>query len=182
MIFNSTSLEGVQLIEPEKLKDERGFFARTFCIRDFHLHGINMQIVQANISYNRLKHTLRGMHYQAPPYEEEKIVQCTKGAIYGVLIDIRPDSTTFTEWAGFNLSGENRNILYIPKGFAHGFLTLKDHTEVIYLMSEFHRPDAERGIRWNDSFFEISWPDEIRIISEKDQKWPPFNPKSCSHE
>ncbi len=172
MKFAETKLKGAYILELEKLEDERGFLARTYCENEFKNSGISFSPVQTNLSFNQHKHTLRGMHHQAPPFEEAKLVQCIRGAIYDVIIDIRPESPTVNEWVGVELSDENRKMIFIPKGFAHGFLTLEDETEVSYLMSEFYKPGADRGIRWNDPAFNIDWPAEVAVISEKDKNWP----------
>jgi dTDP-4-dehydrorhamnose 3,5-epimerase len=174
MIFKKTDLKDAYLIELEKLGDERGFFARSYCKKEFQEQGINHTIVQSNISYNKFRHTLRGMHYQAEPHREAKLIRCTKGGIYDVIIDIRPDSPTFKQWIDIELNEENGRMLYVPEGFAHGFLTLKDNTEVMYEVSAFYAPGAERGIMYNDPVFDISWPAEAEVISEKDQQWPAF--------
>jgi dTDP-4-dehydrorhamnose 3,5-epimerase len=174
MIFKETKLKGAYIIELEPIEDNRGFFARSFCQKEFRLHGINMNSVQCNISYNKKKGTLRGMHYQAAPYEEAKLVRCTMGAIYDVIIDIRRKSETFGQWISVELTAKNRKMIYIPEGFAHGFLTLEDNTEVFYQMSEFYMPDHARGIRWNDSAFGIPWPIHAEIISKQDQSYPDF--------
>src|SRR4030042_6480857 len=173
MIFTETKLKGAYIIEPEKLEDERGFFARTFCRKEFESHGLSPNFVQCNISYNRKRGTLRGMHYQAAPYEEAKLVSCIRGAIYDVIIDLRPDSSTYRQWVAVTLYGFNfsthplihqstHKLLYIPEGFAHGFLTLMDDTEVFYQISEFYAPGYGRGIRWNDPVFGIEGPDEVK--------------------
>jgi dTDP-4-dehydrorhamnose 3,5-epimerase len=174
MIFTETKLKGTFIIDLDKLQDERGFFARSFCQREFEAHGLNPRVVQCNISYNAKKGTLRGMHYQIPPYEEAKLVRCTAGAIYDVIIDLRPDSKTYLEHYGVRLNPENRLMLFIPEGFAHGFLTLGDHTEVFYQMSEFYASDSARGIRWDDPRFHIHWPIEPTVISERDRTYPDF--------
>ena len=174
MIFKETKLKGAYVIEINPLEDERGFFARSFCAKEFKEHGLNQNIAQCNISYNGKKGTLRGMHYQAAPHEEAKLVRCTMGAIYDVIIDLRPDSATFKKWIGVELTKENRRMLYVPEGFAHGFQTLEDHTEVLYQMSEFHHPEWARGVRWNDPTFGIFWPVNVEIISIGDQQYPDF--------
>lgn len=186
MIFTETKLKGAYLIEPERLHDERGFFARTWCQREFREHGLNPALVQCNISYNIKKGTLRGMHYQAAPYEEAKLVRCTSGSIYDVIIDLRPDSPTYCQWLAVELTAHssahssqlttNPKMLYIPEGFAHGFLTLVDNTEVFYQMSEFYRPEYARGMRWNDPSFCIDWPIDVLVISQKDREYPNFMP------
>ena len=172
MIFTETKLKGSYIIEPDRLEDERGFFARTFCQEEFKAHGLNLQFVQCNISFNKRKGTLRGMHYQITPHEEEKLVRCTMGAVYDVIIDLRPDSPTFTQWVAIELTAENRKILFIPKGIAHGFQTLVDNTEIFYQMSEFYHPESARGVRWNDPLFGIEWPEPPTIISNKDSEYP----------
>lgn len=175
MIFKETKLKGSFIIESEKLEDERGFFARAWCRKEFEAHGLNASPVQSNISFNVGKGTLRGMHYQISPHEETKLVRCTLGAIYDVIIDLRPDSSTYMEWISVELTMDNHKLLYVPEGFAHGYQTLADNTEVFYQVSQFHTPDSERGIRWNDPAFDINWPIvPERIISEKDQKWPDY--------
>jgi len=174
MIFKETKLKGAYIIELEPLEDERGFFARSFCQKEFEEHGLNPRIVQCNISYNKKKGTLRGMHYQITPYQEAKLVCCTKGAIYDVIIDLRKDSPTLKQWIAVELTAENRRMLYVPEGFAHGFQTLKDDTVVFYQMSEFYHPECARGVRWDDSVFGIIWPIAPGIISERDRVYPSF--------
>ena len=174
MIFKETKLKGAYVIEINPIEDERGFFARSFCAKEFKEHGLNQNIAQCNISYNEKKGTLRGVHYQAAPHEEAKLVRCTMGAIYDVIIDLRPDSSTFKKWIGVELTKENRRMLYVPEGFAHGFQTLEDHTEVLYQMSEFHHPEWARGVRWNDPTFGIFWPVNVEIISIGDQQYLDF--------
>jgi dTDP-4-dehydrorhamnose 3,5-epimerase len=174
MIFVKTKLKGAFIVEPEKFEDERGFFARSWCLREFEEQGLNPNLVQCNISFNRKKGTLRGMHYQAPPNEEAKLVRCTMGAIHDVIIDLRSDSPTHKQWFSVELSARNRKMIYIPEGFAHGFLTLEDNTEVSYQMSEFYTPERARGVRWNDPAFDIEWPGEVETISEKDSHYPDY--------
>ena len=175
MIFTETSLKNAFIIEPEKIVDERGFFARSWCEKEFLDHGINPVIKQCNISYNDKKGTLRGMHYQIAPNQEEKLVRCTRGEIFDVIIDIRPDSSTYMQYQSFVLNENNHKMLFIPGGFAHGFQTMEDETEVFYQMSDFFMPDAARGIRWNDKSFKIDWPEvDKRIISEKDLQYQDF--------
>jgi dTDP-4-dehydrorhamnose 3,5-epimerase len=174
LIFTETKLPGAFVIEPEMHEDHRGFFARTFCQREFEAHGLNPQVVQCNISFNRFKGSLRGMHFQAAPYSEAKLVRCTAGSIYDVIIDLRPSSTAFKEHAAVELSARNRKMLYIPEGFAHGFQTLEDDTEVFYQMSQFYSPEHSRGVRWDDPAFGISWPPGERIIIERDRTYPDF--------
>ena len=153
MIFTETKLKGAFIIDLEPIQDERGLFARTWCKKEFEDHGLNPNLVQCNTSFNKKKGTLRGMHYQAAPYEEAKLVRCTMGAIYDVIIDIRQGSKTYMQLFACELTAENRKMLYVPEGFAHGFQTLEDNTEVFYQMSEFYHPDYAKGIRWNDSAF-----------------------------
>lgn len=182
MIFHETELKGAYLIDLNRLEDNRGFFARTFCVNEFREHGIEFFVAQENISYNRSKHTLRGMHYQLEPHGEAKLVRCTKGAIYDVIIDLRADSPTYMQWIGVELTDQNYRMLYIPMGFGHGFMTLEDNTEVAYQMSECYVPGAGRGIQWNDPAFGIDWPAEPKIISEKDKDWPVFHPMELRRE
>ena len=171
MRFIETRLEGAYIIEPEPIEDERGFFARTFCVREFEAHGLNPCVAQCNISFNKKKGTLRGMHYQVAPHAEAKMVRCIRGAMYDVIIDLRPESPTFKEWIAVELTANNRRMLYIPEGFAHGFQTLEDETEVFYQMSEFYHPEAARGVRWDDRVFGIEWSSDGRIVSPRDQSF-----------
>jgi dTDP-4-dehydrorhamnose 3,5-epimerase len=174
LIFHETKLHGAFIIEPQKLEDERGFFARSWCEREFRQHGLNPKLVQCNISFNNKQGTLRGMHYQVTPFEEAKLVRCTRGSIFDVIADLRPASTTFGQHIKILLDTENRTMLYIPEGFAHGFLTLEDNTEVFYQMSQFYSPDHARGFRWNDPKFGIEWPLDVRVISDRDRNYPDF--------
>jgi dTDP-4-dehydrorhamnose 3,5-epimerase len=174
MIFTETRLKGAFVIEPEKVEDKRGFFARTWCQHEFANRGLNPCIAQCSISFNLKRGTLRGMHYQVAPYEEAKVVRCISGAIYDVIIDLRPQSPTFTEWLAVELNAENRRMLYVPEGFAHGFQTLEDNTEIFYQISEFYAPEYARGVRWDDSAFGIQWPLADRPISIRDQTFPDF--------
>ena len=174
MEFRKTKLPDVFEIRIESHFDERGFFARTWCQDEFEKHGLDTRIVQCSISYNEHKGTLRGMHYQAHPFCEAKVVRCTAGAIYDVALDLRPQSSTYLQWVAAVLSSKERNMLYIPEGFAHGFLTLEDKSEVLYQMSERYHPEASRGLRWDDNAFQISWPDKVRVISERDRTFPDF--------
>jgi dTDP-4-dehydrorhamnose 3,5-epimerase len=175
MKFIQTPLQNAFIIEPELLEDERGFFSRTFCRKEFEAFGLNPKMVQCNISFNKKKGTLRGMHYQESPYQEAKLVRCTMGGIYDVILDIRPDSATFKRWFVVELTSENHRMIYIPEGFAHGFQTLYDNTEVFYQMSEFYHSEYSSGIRWDDPTFEIEWPHGERIISEKDLQYPDYS-------
>lgn len=174
MKITPTALAGAFTIDIERLGDERGFFARTFCRDEFAAHGLRTAFVQANVSSNARKGTLRGMHFQKQPYEEAKLLCCTRGAIYDVIVDLRRDSPTFRQWAGFELSDENRRLLYVPEGVAHGFQTLRDESDVFYLMSEMFHPEAAAGVRWNDPAFGIAWPSATPILSERDARYPDF--------
>jgi len=174
MIFIETKLKGAFLIELETAQDERGFFARTWCREEFESHGLNPQLVQCNISFNRKQGALRGMHYQTAPHEEAKLVRCTRGAIYDVIIDLRPASPTFKQWFAAILTADNHNMLYVPEGFAHGLQTLADETEIFYQMSESYHPECACGVRWNDAAFGIEWPDGERTMSAKDREYPDF--------
>lgn len=174
MIFTQTKLKGAFTVEIQRFEDERGFFARTWCRREFEAHGLDPGLVQCNISFNLKAGTLRGMHYQAKPFEEAKLIRCTRGAIHDVIVDLRPDSPTFGKYESCVLTPENRRMLFVPKSFAHGFLTLEDETEVFYQMSEFYSPEHARGFRWNDPRFGIDWPCEINVISERDRSYPDF--------
>jgi len=174
--FFATKLKDAFIIEPERLEDERGFFARTWCEREFAAHGFAPRWVQCNISFNKKKGTLRGLHYQAGSGDEAKLVRCTMGAIYDAIVDLRPDSKTFGQWVAVELTAGNRKMIFIPRSFAHGFLTLQDDTEVFYQMSAFYAPEYAGGIRWNDPAFGISWPAEVRVISDRDRNYPNFVP------
>jgi dTDP-4-dehydrorhamnose 3,5-epimerase len=174
MKFLETEIAGVFKILPELVHDERGFFARSWCQEEFASHGLNSRLVQCNISGNLKKGTLRGMHYQASPYAEAKLVRCTRGSIFDVAVDLRVDSLTYKRWASAVLSAENHSMLYIPEGCAHGFLTLEDTCEVFYQMSEFYHSEAARGVRWNDSAFGIEWPLRPAVISARDASYPDF--------
>ncbi len=185
MIFIPTRLAGAFILEPEKQEDDRGFFARTWCQRELEAHGLNPRLVQCSISFNKKKGTLRGLHFQSAPHEEAKLVRCTMGAIYDVILDLRGHSPTFKEHVAVVLSAENRKMLYVPEGLAHGFQTLEDHTEVFYQMSEFYVPASAGGVRWDDPAFGIQWPAADRIISERDRSYPDFvaSPAwNCEHQ
>lgn len=173
--FRETELRGAYRIELDKLEDSRGFFARVWCQKEFEEHSLVSAVVQANTSFNTRAGTLRGMHYQVAPYEETKLVRCVRGGIYDVIVDLRPESLTFKHWTGVELTAANYNMLYVPAGFAHGFITLEDNTEVTYLVSEAYVPGAERGLRWNDPAFGIEWPRPVELISAKDADWPDFS-------
>lgn len=174
MIFKETKLKGAFVLDLEKHGDERGFFARVFCRKEFEEHGLNPFVAQANTSLSRRRGTLRGMHFQQPPHGEAKLVRCTSGALFDVIIDLRRDSATFKEWVGVELTAENGRMLYVPEGFAHGFQTLENDTVASYIVSEFYAPEAEGGYRYNDPAFSIEWPAEVTVISDKDQNWPDF--------
>ncbi len=180
MIFTETILKGAFVIEPERLADDRGFFARTWCRREFTEHGLNPRLVQCSTSFNSRQGTLRGVHYQAAPYEEAKLVRCTSGSVYDVIIDLRPTSGTFMRPFEIFLNAAQHNMLYVPEGFAHGFLTLEDDTEVFYQMSEFYEPTSARGVRWDDPAFGIVWPAGVAIISDRDRAYPDFVPESVA--
>jgi dTDP-4-dehydrorhamnose 3,5-epimerase len=173
--FTATTLKDAVLIEPEPRPDERGFFARTYCRNEFAGAGLETDFVQGNMSFNRATGTLRGMHFQYPPHEEVKVVRCIRGAIYDVIIDLRPDSPSYLKWQGFELTEDNRLQLYVPRGFAHGFLTLSDGAAVAYQVSAFYAPGAEGGVRWNDPQFAIEWPADVTLLSPKDAAWPDFS-------
>jgi len=175
MIFIEEKLKGLFRIEVEKFGDERGFFALSWSEKEFGAHGLNPRLAECNISFNRKKGTLRGMHYQANPYAQAKLVRCTRGAIYDVALDLRPRSATFKQWAALELTADNHRMLYIPEGFAHGFQSLEDNTEVLYQMSEVYVAGAGRGVRWNDPAFRIEWPPDERTIILRDQQYPDFN-------
>ncbi len=176
MIFRPSPLNDAFVIEPERIEDDRGFFARSFCAREFETHGLNPRMVQCNISYNVAKGTLRGMHYQIAPFAEAKLVRCTSGSIFDVIIDLRSLSPTYLKHHSVHLSAENRLMLYIPEGFAHGFITLEENTEIFYQMSQYFTPNSARGIRWNDPLLEIPWPLEPKVISKRDQTYPDYEP------
>lgn len=172
MNFHELTVPGVFEIDLELKLDERGFFARIWCQREFRSRGLNPTLVQCSMSFNERKGTLRGMHYQAEPHGEDKLVRCTQGGVYDVAVDLRPGSSTFRRWVGVNLTAANRKMLYIPKGCGHGFITLEDRTEVLYQMSEFYDPQSARGVRWNDPAFQIKWPIEPVAISDRDRSYP----------
>ncbi|HZW24576.1 MAG TPA: dTDP-4-dehydrorhamnose 3,5-epimerase [Gallionella sp.] len=174
MRFIATPLAGAWLVEPERIADERGFFARTWCREEFVAQGLNPNLVQCNISYNSLRGTLRGMHYQRPPHAEAKLVRCTRGRIYDVIVDLRSGSPTRLQWFGAELSALNRLALYVPEGFAHGFVTLEDDSEVLYQMSEPYHPECAAGVRWDEPAFAINWPIMPEVVSSRDRAYPDF--------
>jgi dTDP-4-dehydrorhamnose 3,5-epimerase len=174
MIFVETMLSGVFIIRMEPKVDERGFFARTWCRQEYAKEGLNAELAQCSLSGNPQKGTLRGMHYQEAPHAEAKSVRCIRGAVFDVVLDLRPQSLTFRKWLGLELTAANRDMIYIPEGCAHGFLTLEDNTEVLYQISEFYHPELARGVRWDDPAFQIAWPALPEVISERDQTYPDF--------
>ena len=174
MIFRETPLPGAWVLTPERFEDERGFFARTYCRRDFEARGLDPEIAQCSVSWNHRRGTLRGLHFQIAPHEEVKLVRVTRGAVWDVIVDLRPDSPTFRQHVAVVLSAEEGNQLYIPKGMAHGFQTLADETEVFYQISAFYAPEAARGYRWDDPAFAIPWPEPVTVMSEKDRNLPLF--------
>jgi len=174
MIFTETTLKGAFVIDPEPVRDERGMFMRTWCQREFEAHGLVAMWVQSSVSVSAHRGTLRGLHYQAAPNEEVKLVRCISGAIYDVIVDLRPASATYCQYVGVTLSADNGRAVYIPKQCAHGFLTLDPDSEVSYHMSEFYSPASARGFRWDDPAFKIAWPEPILVMSNKDRTWPAF--------
>jgi dTDP-4-dehydrorhamnose 3,5-epimerase len=174
MIFQETKIQGSYVIDLERRDDSRGYFARAWCQEEFNDHGLTARMAQINVSSNRQRGTLRGMHYQLPPHREAKVVSCTRGALYDVVLDLRDDSPTYLDWAAVELTAENRRMLLIPEGCAHGFQTLTDDTDVLYFMSEFYCPEYARGARYDDPAFNISWPLTITSLSDADRAWPAF--------
>jgi len=172
MRFFPTRLAGVYIVEQERQADERGFFARTWCAQEFADHNLESELSQCSVSFNHRRATLRGLHYQAPPFAEVKLVRCTRGALYDVVVDLRPDSPTYRGWIGVDLTEHDGRALYIPRGFAHGFYALSDATEVAYQMSAPFVPEAARGIRWNDPFHGVLWPGPVEIIAPRDRDYP----------
>lgn len=174
MLFTETEIRGAFILDAEQIADERGFFARSWARDEFEAHGLKPDLAQCNLSYNHRKGTVRGMHWQAPPHAETKLVRCTQGGIYDVIVDLRPDSPTYLRWIGVELTAENRRALYIPEGCAHGFQTLDDATEVFYMITEYYTPAAARGMRWNDPAINVTWPLAVTVISDRDAHYPPF--------
>ncbi len=172
MRFLPTKLPGAFIIDLELHDDHRGFFARSWCQEEFAAHGLNPGLVQCNVSFNRKRGTLRGLHFQIAPYSEAKLIRCTRGRLFDVVVDLRQDSPTFREWVGVELTAQNRRMVYVPEGMAHGFETLEDETEVFYQMSEFFHPEAARGVRWNDPALAIAWPIAPPVLSDKDEAYP----------
>jgi dTDP-4-dehydrorhamnose 3,5-epimerase len=182
MRFIPTALHDAYIIEPEKQADDRGFFARTWCQQEFHDQGLDPDLVQCNLSFNHQKGTLRGMHWQQPPFAETKLVRCSQGAIYDVIVDLRSDSPSFRQWIGVELTAANHRALYVPQGFAHGFQTLVDRTEVFYQMSTFYQPGAAQGFRWDDPAFQIDWPEPVTMISDRDRGYASYHLAQTQHE
>lgn len=177
MIFRETKLKGAFIVEIEKIGDVRGFFARAWCENEFEAHGLNVRWVQANMAFSKQKGTLRGLHYQIAPYEEAKLMRCIRGAMYDVIVDLRPESPTYLQWLGVELTADNHKALHVPEGCAHGYQTLVDDTETFYPVSQFYSPGFERGVRWDDPAFGIEWPETDEcIISAKDRSWPDYLP------
>lgn len=174
MIFSPLKLDGAFLVGLEEREDERGFFARSWCAEEFLANGLNPHVAQCNVSFNRRKGTLRGMHYSAAPFDEARLVRCTAGALYDVIIDLRPASPTYKQYAGEVLTAANHKAMYVPEGFAHGFQTLEDNTEVFYQMSRAYSPEHARGVRYNDPAFGIEWKSHVSVIHERDRNYPDF--------
>ncbi len=174
MLFRETKLPGAFVIDLQKHEDERGFFARSWCRKEFEAHGLDARTVQCNVSFNKVKGTLRGMHYQVAPYAEAKLVRCTRGAIYDVIIDLRRESVTYKQHVSEVLSSNNYKALFVPEGFAHGFQTLEDNSEVFYQMSEFYSAEHQRGLSYNDPAFGINWPTDVMVISDRDRNYEDF--------
>jgi dTDP-4-dehydrorhamnose 3,5-epimerase len=170
--FTETEIPGTFIVGLQRMEDERGSFARSWCRREFREHGLDDTLVQCNISFNKRKGTLRGMHYQADPHSEAKLMRCTRGALFDVVLDLRPSSPTFLRWYGCELTPDNGRMFFIPKGCAHGFLTLADETEIFYQMTEYYYPESARGVRWNDPLFRIEWPAPVTMISPRDSDYP----------
>jgi dTDP-4-dehydrorhamnose 3,5-epimerase len=178
LVFEPAPLDGAWILDLERQADDRGFFARAWCRREFEARGLVADLVQANVAHSRRKGTIRGLHYQVAPFQETKLVRCVRGAICDVIVDLRPESATYLQWFGTELTAENRRQLYVPKDFAHGYQTLVDDSEVFYQLSAFYAAHAERGIRWNDPLFAIAWPVDVTFdVSPKDQAWPDFTPQ-----
>ena len=180
MIFKETPLAGAFVLAPEPREDARGLFARTWCRREVEAYGLDSRIAQCSTSLNRVRGTVRGMHFQVAPFAETKLVRCTRGAIHDVIVDLRPESPTFTRHFAIRLTEDNRRSLYVPVGFAHGFQTLRDDCEVFYQISEFYSPEHSRGVRWNDPVFGIDWPEAMRVITDRDGSYPDFHPSVVS--
>jgi len=176
MTFTETAIRGVFIVDLERMEDERGFFARSFCQEEFRARGLKTEIAQSNVSFNRRQGTLRGMHLQVAPAAEAKLVRCTRGAVHDVIVDLRPEAPTYCKWVAVRMTEHDGRALYIPEGIAHGFQTLRDNTELFYQMFRAYAPEWQRGVRWDDPAFGIEWPIPNAIISERDMSYPPFNP------
>ncbi|TWR26993.1 dTDP-4-dehydrorhamnose 3,5-epimerase [Mucilaginibacter achroorhodeus] len=176
MIFTETKLKGAFTIDVKRLEDDRGFFGRSYCMEEFDIQGLNINVMQSNVSFNKKKGTLRGMHMQIAPYGETKLVRCTRGSIYDVIVDLRPKSETYTQWVGVALSAATYRMLYVPEGFAHGFITMQDNTDVTYQVTQMYVPIAEKAYRWDDPAFDIKWPVDPVVVSDKDRSHAPFEP------
>ncbi len=172
MIFRDTPLPGAYVLEPERIEDQRGFFARIWCKNELRARGLSCELAQSNVGFSRRRGTLRGLHFQRPPHAEVKIVRCTRGSVFDVIVDLRPESPTYRRWFGVELSEENGKMLYVPEGCAQGYLTLADNTEIYYHTSEFYHPESASGVRYDDPEFGIAWPGEIAVMSQQDQHWP----------
>jgi dTDP-4-dehydrorhamnose 3,5-epimerase len=175
MIFQETPLRGAYVIEPQRTEDHRGFFARTWCRNELRQRGLKTELAQSNVGFSHHRGTLRGLHFQEPPHAEVKIVRCTRGSMFDVIVDLRPDSPTYKRWFGIELSQENCTMLYVPEGCAQGYITLVDNTEMCYQTSEFYHPESASGVRHDDPEFDIVWPIEVSIISQQDQQWPDYS-------
>lgn len=175
MLFEKGEIKGSYVIDIQKYEDERGFFGRAYCKKEFSQHSLAQHMVQTNVSHSKFRGTLRGLHYQTQPHQEAKLMRCTRGAIFDVIVDVRPDSPTYLQWMGVELTAKNYRMLYAPEGCAHGFLTLRDNTEVMYQVSAFYAPNHERGIRYDDPAIGVEWPIGVEVISNKDREWPDFD-------
>lgn len=178
MIFTETNLKGAFVVEIKQLSDDRGFFGRSWCKREMEEHGLKGNVVQANTSFSKKKGTIRGFHFQKHPHEETKLIRCTKGAIYDVIIDLREESPTYLQWIGVELTEDNYKMVYVPENFAHAFITLTDNCEVYYLVTNPYTPNAEGGIRFDDPLFNVQWPVPVEVVSDKDKSFPDFRPNS----
>ena len=176
MIFTETKLKGAFIIEIRKLEDDRGFFGRSWCRREMEEHGLTGNVVNMNTSLSKFNGTLRGLHFQLPPNAEAKMIRCAKGSVFDIIVDLRPGSPTFRQWFGEVLTADNYKMLYSPEGFAQGFITLEDNSEITYLTTDFYAPGAAKGVRWNDPAFDIEMPFEPAVISDQDKSWPDFDP------
>ena len=178
MIFNETKLSGAYVIEPKRISDHRGFFGRIWCSKELEKMGLKRDLAQSNVGFSHRKGTLRGLHFQQAPHSEVKVVRCPRGAIFDVIVDLRPDSPTYKDWIGLELNEDNCKMIYVPEGFAQGYLTLSDNTEMYYHTTKFYQPDSASGVRYDDPAFEIQWPMEIMVISQQDRDWPDYSKRS----